>query len=164
MGRHIASIISGGLVLATIGCSDSNRALPTSPELAITVGTCDLSTARGLVNSIFSADARTPAKTLIQTIGNSGARDRGLHQCGLRSFCLVGGERSRNGRGPLDFRERNPALPKLRHAISLPADRFHRSLRTPMVPLRCGAALPQMRRRWSRMMGFGAWSRFSTSL
>ena len=89
MGRHIASIISGGLVLATIGCSDSNRALPTSPELAISVGTCDLSTARGLVNSIFSADARNPAKTLIQTIGNSGAKTEVSTNAGFDLFASL---------------------------------------------------------------------------
>ncbi len=89
MGRHIASIISGGLVLATIGCSDSNRALPTSPELAITVGTCDLSTARGLVNSIFSADARNPAKNLIQAIQNAGARTEASTNAGFDLFASL---------------------------------------------------------------------------
>ena len=88
MGRHIASILSGGLVLATIACSDSNRSLPTSPELAISVGSCDLSTAKGLVNSIFSADARNPAKDLLQIIQNAGAKTEASTNAGFDLFWI----------------------------------------------------------------------------
>jgi len=123
MGRHIASIISGGLVLATIGCSDSNRALPTSPELAITVGTCDLSTARGLVNSIFSADARNPAKNLIQAIQNAGARTEASTTAGFDLFASL----AANGTGTASDRSTfvNAILPCQNfgtQALSLPID------------------------------------------
>ena len=89
MGRHIAYILSGGLVIAAIGCGDNSRSLPTSPELAISLGTCDLSTARGLVNSIFSTDARTPARNLLQAIQNAGAKTAASTDAGFDLFASL---------------------------------------------------------------------------
>ena len=123
MGRHIASILSGGLVLATIACSDSNRSLPTSPELAISVGTCDLSTAKGLVNSIFSADARNPAKNLLQIIQNAGAKTEASTNAGFDLFASL----AANGIGTASDRSTfvNAILPCQNfgtQSLSLPID------------------------------------------
>jgi hypothetical protein len=89
MGRHLTYILSGGLVVAALGCGDSNRSLPTSPELAISVGTCDVTTARGLVNSVFATAARTPARNLLQTIQNSGAKTEASTNAGFDLFASL---------------------------------------------------------------------------
>jgi hypothetical protein len=122
MGRHTAFLLSGGLALAAIGCSDSNQAAPTSPEFGISIGTCDLSTAKALVNSTFSTDARTPAKNLIQTIGNSGARTETSTNAGFDLFASL----AANGIGTASDRSTfvNAILPcqNLGQSLSLPID------------------------------------------
>ncbi len=123
MGRHIAFLLSGGLALAAIGCGDSNQAVPTSPEFGISIGTCDLSTAKGLVNSIFSADARNPAKDLLQIIQNAGAKTEASTNAGFDLFASL----AANGIGTASDRSTfvNAILPCQNfdpQSLSLPID------------------------------------------
>jgi hypothetical protein len=89
MGRRIAFLTTAGLGLAAIGCGDSTRGSPTSPDFAPSVVGCDLSTARGLVNSIFPSAQRTPAKNFLQTIQNAGAGTAAATNAGFDLFALL---------------------------------------------------------------------------
>jgi hypothetical protein len=89
MGRRIAYLTTAGLGLAAIGCGDSTRGSPTSPDFAPSVVSCDLSTARGLVNSIFPSAQRTPAKNLLQTIQNAGVPSDAATNAGFDLFALI---------------------------------------------------------------------------
>ena len=128
------------------------------------IGTCDLSTARGLVNSIFSTAAQTPAKNLIQTIENAGARTEASTNAGFDLFAWL----AANGVGTPSDRSSfvNAILPCQNfgtQSLSLPID-FTGAF-GPNGAFAVRGALPQIRLlRWSRVMGFGAWNRFSTSL
>ena len=91
MGRRITSLTTAALGLAAIGCGDSTRGSPTSPDFAPSVVGCDLSTARGLVNSIFPSAQRTPAKNFLQAIQNAGVPSDAATNAGFDLFALIAG-------------------------------------------------------------------------
>jgi hypothetical protein len=89
MGRYIKHLLTAGFGLAALGCGDSSReSSPTSPSFA-TTASCDLSTARSLVSSIFPMSVRTTANSLIQTIQNAGAGAEAATDAGFDLLALV---------------------------------------------------------------------------
>ena len=94
MGRHLNSILTATVALAAFGCSDSNReSSPTSPEFAPSSTGCDLSAARGLVNSVFPGSARQTASNLLQAIQNAGSGTAAATNAGFDLFALIAANR-----------------------------------------------------------------------
>lgn len=94
MGRHLTSILTATVALAAFGCSDSNRdSGPTSPEFAPSATGCDLSAARGLVNSVFPGSARQTASNLLQAIQNAGSGTAAATNAGFDLFALIAANR-----------------------------------------------------------------------
>jgi hypothetical protein len=88
--RPIAHLLMAAFGLAALGCGESNSgSSPTSPELATSTATCDLSTARGLVSSIFASSQRTPARNLLQAIQNAGSGTAAATDAGFDLFGLL---------------------------------------------------------------------------
>lgn len=86
MGRGAKHFLIAGLGMAALGCNRESS--PTSPDFATSIS-CDLSTARGLVNSVYSAAVRTQANSLLQTIQNAGAKTEIATNAGFDLFALL---------------------------------------------------------------------------
>jgi hypothetical protein len=90
MGRCIALLLTAGVGLAALGCTDTNReSSPTAPSLVSSPTGCDLSTARSLVNSVYASSVRTQANNLIQTIQNAGSQSVAATDAGFDLFALL---------------------------------------------------------------------------
>jgi hypothetical protein len=89
MGRCITLLLIAGFGLSVVGCTDASRdSSPTSPSFATTVS-CDLSTARSLVNSIFPMNERMTANSLLQIIQNEGSQSEAATNAGFDLLALV---------------------------------------------------------------------------
>ena len=93
MARELTYVLSAGMVLLALGCSDHRESSPTSPEFAPSSTACDLSTARGLVNSVFPASARQTANNLLQTIRTAGPGTAASTNAGFDLFALIAASR-----------------------------------------------------------------------
>ena len=94
MGRDLTYILSAGIVLLALGCGDTSReSSPTSPEFAPSSSGCDLSTARGLVNSVFPSGARQQASNLLKAIQNAGSGTAAATNAGFDLFALIAANR-----------------------------------------------------------------------
>jgi hypothetical protein len=90
MGRRITYLTTAALGLAAIGCGDSTRgSSPTAPDFAPSGVACDLSTARGLVNSIFPNSARTSVNNSLQAIQNAGSQTEAATNAGFDLLALI---------------------------------------------------------------------------
>src|SRR5215216_6760482 len=90
MRRCTALLLTAAVGWSIMGCTDSNReSSPTAPSFAVTLGTCDLSTARSLVNSIYPMSLRTTANNLLQSIQNAGPKTETATNAGFDLFGLL---------------------------------------------------------------------------
>jgi hypothetical protein len=94
MTRDLTYVLSAGMVLLALGCGDSNReSSPTSPEFTNSTG-CNLSTAKSLVNSVFSTSStRQAANRYLQSIQSSGSASLAATNAGFDLFALIAANR-----------------------------------------------------------------------
>ncbi len=92
---RLTYVLSAGMVLLALGCGESSReSSPTSPEFAPNSTGCDLSTARGLVNTVFPTSARQTANNA--AAGDSERRGSGTAvatDAGFDLFALIAANR-----------------------------------------------------------------------
>ena len=90
MSRLTPYLLAAGLGVALSGCSDgTHESSPTSPEFAPSTAGCDLSTARGLVKSIFPSSVRQTATGLLQIIRDAGPGTAASTEAGFDLLALV---------------------------------------------------------------------------
>ena len=95
MPRYFAGVVTACLGLAALGCGDNDSgSSPTSPQFAPGPTGCDLSTAKSLVNSIFSTNAtRQAANGYLQAIQDGGAKSLKATNAGFDLFALIAANR-----------------------------------------------------------------------
>lgn len=95
--RDLRYVLSAGVLLLALGCGDSSReSSPTSPDFAPSSTGCDLSTARGLVNSVFPNSAKQTANNLLQAIQSAGSGTAAATNAGFDLFALIAANRPVN--------------------------------------------------------------------
>jgi hypothetical protein len=95
MGRHVAYILTATLGLAALGCGDNESgSSPTSPQFAAGPVGCELSTAKSLVNSVFSTNtSRQAANDFLKAIQDAGATTAEATNAGFDLFALIAANR-----------------------------------------------------------------------
>lgn len=89
MGRCTALLVTASLGVAAMGCGDGKGSTPTAPEFAPSTVTCDLSTARSLVSSIFPNSVKTAVTNSLQAIQNAGAKTEAATNAGFDILALL---------------------------------------------------------------------------
>ena len=90
MSRYFAYVLTTCLGLAALGCGDNDSgSSPTSPQFA-PGATCDLSTAKSLVSSVFQTNAsKQAANGYLQAIQDGGAKSLKATNAGFDLFALI---------------------------------------------------------------------------